>query len=244
MTAVQIYIKLLSGDMFPLDVAPRISIPDLYVAVYHALPKDIQPEKVYQLQLLLPQEAEKEEQEEEKEKEKEKEEKGDVMLDLNDGDVISVLLSDATYELFLDYICEAQDMEDNAIYERYRIEIVSGRDIVYSKNFYTNPFADQDEYSTTYILPILPSMEIQPDEDQNDLELFRLPLIPPSARLPPQAHFCISREDLLADFPCGHILRQHLLVLLEHTWKKEQYYAEHGHNHDDDDDDDDGEDFE
>lgn len=51
MPPVRIHIKLMSGDLLPLEVTHDINYRDLYRRVYDALPEDIRPRNLWQLTL-------------------------------------------------------------------------------------------------------------------------------------------------------------------------------------------------
>lgn len=58
---ITIFVKSMSGDLFPVEVAPSLSTAELYRHVYDALPEEVKPQELWQLTLLrsLPDEEEK-----------------------------------------------------------------------------------------------------------------------------------------------------------------------------------------
>lgn len=130
-----IMIKLLSGEILPLQVTSPLLTSDLYTRVRHALPEDIRPEHDYQIRLL-----------------REGDEEEPLMeqnYPLVDGDVLYVLLDPSEYRLTLDYIGPAYEilLGQPIHYNKWRLTIMRNhRDIFYSIVFYIRPSDDPMRY--------------------------------------------------------------------------------------------------
>lgn len=99
MATVSVTVKILSGDVFSLDIPKEVTSEQLDDLVYDALPEDIRPRERYQMALLRV----RREQEEKEEKEDEYEEvvPDDVRMGVEEGECFYVSLMVDEYELEL-----------------------------------------------------------------------------------------------------------------------------------------------
>ena len=134
-TANTIHVKLLSGDVIPVEIPVGASGHDVYARVFDALPEDIRPSSDYRMTLLSFGDA-MEEDEDEKEKEP-------LLHSLKpfterDGDTFCLIIQPTKYSLYMDYICEAFETVDSVHYDRFRMLIIRDDcNTFYSTSFFS-----------------------------------------------------------------------------------------------------------
>ena len=139
-TVITIHIKLLSGDIIPVEIPVGASGHDVYARVFEALPVDIRPSSDYRMTLLSFGE---EEDEDEDEDEKEKDEKKPLLHSLKpfterDGGTFCLIIQPTKYSLYMDYICEAFETVDSVHYDRFRMLIIRDDcNTFYSTSFFS-----------------------------------------------------------------------------------------------------------
>jgi len=108
MATVSVTVKILSGDVFSLDIPKEVTSEQLDDLVYDALPEDIRPRERYQMALLrVRSEQEEKEEKEEKEEQEEQEDEyeevvpDDTRLEVEEGECFYVSLMVDEYELEL-----------------------------------------------------------------------------------------------------------------------------------------------
>jgi len=131
-------------------------------------------------------------------------------------------------------VCPAMDEESrvgdvgDCGWDRYTLEVHSGQDILYHKDFYTIPFHHHFEggYGSNVVV-ITPEFRTWREQDDPELELFRFPPMPGRGlqRLSRVHRFSLrSYEHLLTDFlPTVHPqTRVRLLDSLRQIWWAKQ----------------------
>lgn len=213
MSAITVYAKLLSGEIIPLKVDPRISLEELTYAVYHSLPPAIRPLEVFHIVLMRGQGQGQGEGEEE----------------LHDQDVLPVLITPNEYHLSLSYLARAHHVEEDVLgaqgYDMYQLEILCDGEVIHYTSFFTTPFRFQKKEDQPVILPLTPSVETWTDDDQPDLEVFRLPPAPSADRV---AYYSVQQEDLLYGISVPPLVRSYLLRQLNVAWRNEIRYGPAG----------------
>ena len=217
---ITVYAKMMSGDLIPLQVNTPIRRLDFYVQLFGALPASLKPQDYYQL-VLLEEEGVEEGVEEGDEK------KGDEdYLFLQEDDILPLLIAEP-YSITIAYICSAWFLSENDYrrthYQRYHLEIHNGHENVYYKPLYLTPFHLQNQEDTV-IFPITPEFVIRQDEDDPELENFRIPCAPRAFQTPHTSPFHVPLHRLLDDFDCSPIIRRRLTDLLRVRWELEQAY--------------------
>ncbi len=223
MSAITVYAKLLSGEIIPLKVDPRISLKEMTYAVWHSLPFAIRPLQACHVVLMRGQGQEEEEELHDQ----------DVLPflgeeELHDQDVFPVLIIPNEYHLILSYVARAHHVEEDVLgaqgYDMYQIEILCNWEVIHYTYFFTTPFRFQKKEDFRFlkkedhpvILPLTPSVETWTDDDQPDLEVFRLP---PAPYTDPVAYYSVQREDLLCGISVPPLVRSHLLFQLNVLWQ-------------------------
>ena len=177
MTAITIYIKLLVGDIVSLEVAPRLSTTDLYIAAFHALPEEIRPEAMYALQLLRSVHPHQDQHQDQ----------GhvlpftDEMLEMEQGEHLCALISPSQFTIRLVLIGQAVDIEEEEFfyeYERYSLAVYYNSRLVSQKQFYVTPFRYQEDHEdenegVKYLRLIGPYAEISPYFQEEEGEFYR-----------------------------------------------------------------------
>ncbi len=222
-TTVVVYAKMMSGELIPLQVNTPIRLHDFYVQLFDVLPASLKPRDYYHLALL----------EEKGEREGEGEEEmgeADRYLSLQDNDILPILVTEP-YSITLDFICSAFLLSNHRRYHRYHLNILLDSEIVYYKPLYITPFYLQQGQGQEDILPITPEFVIQPDGDDPELEI---------ARIPVGAHVAhVPLHRLLDDFDCSPIICRRLVDLLRVQWELEKSYHNGSYHVDEDEDEDD-----
>ena len=209
---ITVYAKMMSGDFIPLQVNTPIRRLDFYVQLFGALPAPLKPRDYYQLVLL---------------EEEGDEKKGDEdYLSLQEDDILLILIAEP-YSITISYICSAWFLSENDYrrthYQRYHLEIHNGHENVYYKPLYLTPFHLQNQEDTV-IFPITSAFVIRQDEDDPELENFRIPRAPRAFRTPHTSPFHVPLHRLLDDVDCSPIIRRRLTDLLRVRWELEQAY--------------------
>lgn len=178
MTEISITIKLLQGDLIPLEVPVPLLTSDLYTRVRHALPEDIRPDHEYQIRLL-------------REGDTQEEPLMDQNYPLLDGECLCALLDPSVYRLTLDYIGPAYEilLGQPIHYNKWRLTIMRNhQDIFYSVVFYIRPSDDPLHYR----LYRQDMLHVQPADHFHHDEIIRV--TPHAMLLPP-----LQMDDLLTD---------------------------------------------
>ena len=225
MSAITVYAKLLSGEIIPLKVEPRISLEELTDAVYHSLPPAIRPLEVFHIVLMRGQGQDQGQGEEKGEGEGEEE--------LHDQDVLPVLITPNEYHLSLSYLARAHHVEEDVLgaqgYDMYQLEILCDGEVIHYTSFFTTPFRFQKKEDQPVILPLTPSVETWTDDDQSDLEVFRLPPAPSGGGGGDRvAYYSVQQEDLLYGISVPPLVRSYLLRQLNVAWRNEIRYGPAG----------------